>query len=75
VPTAVAGGVHIKLKEFEEPEPSTAPLLTLLVEPAVNVPPSVFKLLARRAFSWNPQVLKFESLTVTVTGIAAPPGV
>jgi len=65
----------MKLNEFEEPEPSTAPLLILLVEPAVNVPPCVLRLLARRAFSWNPQVLNFVSLTVTVTGMAAPPGV
>ena len=60
---------------MDEPDPSTEPLLTLLVEPAVKVPACVLRLLARRELSWNPQVLKLESFTVTVTGMAAPPGV
>ena len=45
VPRAVAGGVHVKLNELEEPDPSTEPPLILLVEPAVKVPACVLKLL------------------------------
>jgi hypothetical protein len=41
----------MKLNELEEPDPSTEPLLVLLVEPAVKVPACVFKLLASRALS------------------------
>jgi hypothetical protein len=41
----------MKLNELDEPDPSTEPLLMLLVEPAVNVPACVFRLLARRELS------------------------
>jgi hypothetical protein len=65
----------MKLKLLEDPEPSTVPPLPLVVEPGVNVPACVLRLLASCELSWKPQVLKVESFTVTVRGIAAPPGV
>jgi hypothetical protein len=41
----------VKLKVLEELEPSTIAPLPLLVEPGVNVPACVLKLLASREFS------------------------
>jgi len=61
----------------EEPEPWIDPFdpNDALPPVDVNVPPVVAMLLAKRAVSWNPKLLKLGSVTVTVNGIAGPPGV
>ena len=55
---------------IDPPDPSDA-----LPPVDANAPPVVAMVLAKRAVSWNPKVLKFGSVTVTVKGIAGPPGV
>ena len=65
-----AGGVQLNVNVEEEPDPWVTAL-----SPALKFPAWVAALLAMRAASWKPQVENDVPGTVTVRGIAGPPGV